>query len=235
MPLSAREIQSTALATVSALKAANLSCCLAGSSACYEWGNSRIPNDVDILVLSSTKTAEEIKDLLVSSDPNFSLALPEKNPLATYRVLWYTLAPTTTTTTTNDTDSGSPKQCPVDIFLPGVISLPFVPTEFIVQSPNGLPVMPLLSALMHKILAWIAHGQAHRTDKQENDLTDISGLLNIVDTRLDLIVVEDKNWYPDWFVNASFNGVARYVEEFPESAGLWKTLEGSFEKTGTGA
>ncbi|KAJ7665095.1 hypothetical protein DFH06DRAFT_1041269, partial [Mycena polygramma] len=217
MQLSAEDIKTTARTTVSVLKVAGLSCCLAGSSACYEWGNSRIPNDVDILVLSSSRSADEIKQLLVSSDTNFYLALPEKNPLATYRVLWYTLSPGTTT--------HPPKQCRVDVFLPGIISLPFVPPEFIVQSPSGLPVMPLLAALMHKVLAWIAHGQARRPDKQENDLTDISGLLTIVDSRLDSILAEDKSWYPDWFVSASFSGITRHVAEFnPESAHVWKSL-----------
>ncbi|KAJ7146311.1 hypothetical protein C8R44DRAFT_600897 [Mycena epipterygia] len=224
MALSASDIQSTARATVAALKMADLTCCLAGSSACYELGNSRVPNDVDILVLTISRSAEEIKDFLVSSDSNFFLAPSEKNPLATYRVLWYTLPSATAT--------DPPMKCRVDIFIPGVISLPFVPTEFITYSSSGLPSMPLLSALLHKVLAWIAHGEAGRTDKQRNDLTDISGLLAVVETQLDSILSADKSWYPDWFVSASFSGVARYVEEFPESARLWKTLESGMNKAG---
>ncbi|KAJ6601268.1 hypothetical protein DFH09DRAFT_1302555 [Mycena vulgaris] len=169
MALSARDIQHAARATVSALSPLQVPCCLAGSAACFELGNSRVPNDVDILTPTS-------------------LAPPERNPLATYRVLWYTLSPASANAPTN--------KCRIDIFLPGVISLPPVPPAFVVYSPSGLPTMPLLSALMHKVLAWIAHGEAGRIDKQLNDVTDISGLLAVVETQLDSILAEDKNWYP---------------------------------------
>ncbi|KAJ7492085.1 hypothetical protein FB451DRAFT_1551512 [Mycena latifolia] len=196
MSLRASDIQRvrTARATVSALESFELPCCLAGSSACYELGNSHVPmSDVDVLVLASSRGAEEIKHLLVSSDPNFFLAPPEKNPLATYKVLWYTLPPPQQETHQEHNASSTRRA--------------------------ALPVMPLLPALMHKVLAWIAHGEARRTDKQLNDLADISGL----------------SWYPAWFVSAAFSGIARYVQEFPESACFWKTLESGMKNSGVEA
>ncbi|KAJ6611480.1 hypothetical protein B0H10DRAFT_1809438 [Mycena sp. CBHHK59/15] len=218
MSLTAEEIQATARAAVAALKMAHLNCCLVGSSACFELGNSRVPNDVDVLVLTSSKSPEEIKDLLVSLDSKFYLALPEKNPLATYQVLWYTFPST-----------GVQKTCRVDVFIPGMISLPFVPPELVTYSPSGLPVMPLLAALRHKVLAWMAHGKAGRQDKQLNDITDIGGLSGIVANKLGTVLSEDISWYPEWFVDASFSGITKYVDVFPDSAGLWFNLWADLE------
>lgn len=170
--------------------------------------------DVDILVLTDAKNPEELKGLLASSHSGFSRARPEKNPLATYHVLWYT-----------PSVASSVERCRVDIFIPGMISLPPIPVEHITYSPSGLPVMPLLSALMHKILAWVAHVEAGREDKWSNDVGDIDGLLTVVIPRIDSILDEDNGWMPDWFVEASFSGVVKYVKEFPGSAQPWKILE----------
>ncbi|KAF4611979.1 hypothetical protein D9613_004127 [Agrocybe pediades] len=94
---------------------ARLPCCLVGSVAGSAHGITRTPNDVDVLVLSHSKTPLEIKQLLVSGDSRFSLEKPASNPNATYHVLKYAVTPS--------------KSCHVDIFLPGLIHLPEIPLE----------------------------------------------------------------------------------------------------------
>ncbi|KAJ7201363.1 hypothetical protein GGX14DRAFT_465211 [Mycena pura] len=229
----ADDIHVAARTTVAALAAADITCCLVGSAACYQWGNTRVPNDVDILILSpgSSQSVEEIKARLASSDPaTFSLSPPEGKPHATYRKLWCAVPPTGPNLAPDaDLSTGKSVRCNIDICFPGpeTVKLPPVPPALI-ASPRGLPVIPLLAALLHKVIAWRVHALAGRVDKQSNDVSDILRLLEVVATRgLDAILVDEGHgtWYPDWFARGAFEGIARFVEEFPESKRELKAVE----------
>ncbi|KAF9469677.1 hypothetical protein BDZ94DRAFT_1303364 [Collybia nuda] len=123
--------------------------------------------------------AERIKEMMVHRNSNVSLARPPHNPQAIYHVLWYKFALSTA-------PNSSTKMCHVDIFLPGIISLPAVPANYVVHSrSSGLPLIPFLAALLHKVLAWVAHGKSstqHGRFKQAADASDIRELLEIAMT-----------------------------------------------------
>lgn len=71
---------------VNALKTISVSSCLVGGLACRLHGNSRDANDVDLLVLSTYHSQEELKWRLVEIDSSF-YTVASKNPTAAYRVL----------------------------------------------------------------------------------------------------------------------------------------------------
>ncbi|KAF7348733.1 Helicase ATP-binding domain-containing protein [Mycena venus] len=106
------EVERVARATVTTLLSAGIRSCLVGGMACSIYGNSRVPNDVDIVCLTDKHTQEELKGILVANDINF-YTIASKDPLATYRVLWYRL--------------GFRRSCKVDVLLPGVMNIPPVP------------------------------------------------------------------------------------------------------------
>lgn len=164
------------------------------------------------MVLTDSTSPEKLKDLLISADSTFILSSPVNKPLATYKVLWYT--------------PPSRAPCRVDIFIPGIISLPFVPQERITASSSSdLPAIPLLACLLHKVLAWIAHGKSskqHVREKQSNDTRDITELLEIaVEASYSVL---DEIWMPEWFITDATNGATAYVQKVPESASDWKKI-----------
>ncbi|KAG6894886.1 hypothetical protein C0992_004184, partial [Termitomyces sp. T32_za158] len=79
--------------TVELLRSHGYPCALFGSMACKLYGNKRIPNDIDVLVLpppDSTisglpPTQESLKELLVTSAPTFFVLRPARDPEATYK------------------------------------------------------------------------------------------------------------------------------------------------------
>lgn len=158
--------------------------------------------------------------MITDRDSNFSLARPLHNLQATYHVLWYTLPISTT-------PDSPPKTCRVDIFVPGVISLPWVPPEYVVHSRgSGLPLIPFLAALLHKVLAWVAHGKSstqHGQYKQINDVGDIGELLELAVSTNKPNLVEEK-WLPTWFVDAATEGVAQYIATYPATAHIWMQI-----------
>ncbi|KAF9566892.1 hypothetical protein CPC08DRAFT_59416 [Agrocybe pediades] len=191
---------------------ARLPCCLVGSVAGSAHGITRTPNDVDVLVLSHSKTPLEIKQLLVSGDSRFSLEKPASNPNATYLVLKYAVTPS--------------KSCHVDIFLPGLIHLPEIPLERVVCSDTGLPVMPFFPTLLHKVQAWIAHRDSpkeHARIKQSNDVQDIRELLEFA-IRDETLHLDEHSWLPSWFLDEAVQSVPQYVAAHPETAPQWAQI-----------
>lgn len=120
--------------------------------------------------------------------------------------------------------------------LPGTIKLPSIANDRMTYSQStGLPLMPFLTTLLHKVLAWVAHGQspgAHVRDKQANDVTDIwdllcvavgrseEGLQCITEARLEY----GKEWLPEWFVEDAERGVKAFAGENPETILYWKAI-----------
>ncbi|KDR85592.1 hypothetical protein GALMADRAFT_108875 [Galerina marginata CBS 339.88] len=210
--LSINDIRSTAQAAISILAAAGIVSCLVGSAAGSEHGISRTPNDVDILALSETMTQAELKSLLVSKCPRFSLSKPESNLHASYSILKYSIP--------------APQLmfCHVDIFLPGMIHLPPIPHDRIVySSQTSLPVMPFFPILLHKVQAWIAHRDSPKERariKQSNDVQDIRELLKIAVSAHN-VKLGEQTWLPPWFLQEAAEGVSEYITSHPETADSW--------------
>ncbi|EIW52046.1 uncharacterized protein TRAVEDRAFT_75471 [Trametes versicolor FP-101664 SS1] len=107
--LTVAQILDVARKTIAIFESHGLKCCLMGSAASYLHGVKRTPNDVDLVVLSTTFTQEALKELLVREDSQYTL-VRSRNPRATYRVLWYRFP-------------GTYERCKVDILIPGVLNL----------------------------------------------------------------------------------------------------------------
>ncbi|KAI1786246.1 hypothetical protein LXA43DRAFT_1034788 [Ganoderma leucocontextum] len=194
-----------------------LKCCLIGSTASYLYGVPRTPNDVDLVVLSTAYSQENLKEILVREDPHFYL-VRSKNWRATYRVLWYRLSNTTSPRPSVD--------CKVDILIPGVLNIPNVPLEH-VRTLSGLPVMPMIPQLLLKVQGWSDHRASHRSDmqlKQSVDIEDIDQLLAIAVDEGASVRAPECGWLPE-----SMTGVARtrlwlYTLRSAKTKDQWKKL-----------
>ncbi|KAG5653005.1 hypothetical protein H0H81_002758 [Sphagnurus paluster] len=202
--------------TVDILATHGFSCALFGSMACKLYGNPRIPNDIDMLVLpppSSEHTQESIKDLLHAAAPTQFLLKPARDPGATYRVLWFLPTPGTKPTPS--------KACKVDILLPGVMHLPVLPADAVIwrggagggggdgrggrrrrrggeeDAGDGdgdgdagrLPVLPFTAMLVQKLQAWDDHLHAEEERYREKapvDVKDLEWLLGVGVSRYDV-------------------------------------------------
>ncbi|KII91364.1 hypothetical protein PLICRDRAFT_104445 [Plicaturopsis crispa FD-325 SS-3] len=211
-----REIRRAAKATTRALEDNGLRCCLFGSAACSVYGISRTPNDIDMLVLTRDYDAEQIKALIVETNPRFYLT-NSRNPRNTYRILHFAL------------DASGERECKVDILVPGgELNLPRIPPGQINYATGsmGAPAMPLLALLLLKLQGWDHHRAHYRPDmraKQWDDIDDIDELLAIaVDEHA--LELRTERWMPKWFVNAAKTRVRDYVEEDPDSAYYWSEL-----------
>ncbi|KAG6888857.1 hypothetical protein C0995_005278 [Termitomyces sp. Mi166 len=147
-----------------------------GGLACFLYGNTRAPNDVDLLVLlppGSTVTAEELKQNLVVLDPDHFFTTPSKDPSAAYRILWYRL--------TNYPAQTAKTSCKVDLLLPGVMNLPNFPPSLI-HWDEGLPLVPFSLLLLQKLQAWDDHRRSRdpiKWQRQRTDMEDLDGLTGL--------------------------------------------------------
>ncbi|TFK77494.1 hypothetical protein BDN72DRAFT_753881 [Pluteus cervinus] len=213
LPLSLEDIRRTARATFAALNSASLDGCLVGSAACSEHGATRMPNDVDILVLTDHKIIEEIQAAIMLADPHFSLSRLDNDPTAPSTVLWYTLS--------------APREpiraCRVDIFVPGSIQLPLVPLDRIIcSSVTNFPVMPLIAVLLHKAIAWVARGRLsgpHARSKQASDIADTKDLLAVARERN--LTITHADWLPFWFLHDATQAVELLCEAYPDTRPDW--------------
>jgi len=212
--LTKQDIRKTSRATAAALAAHGLNSCLFGSAACSMYGLNRLPNDVDIIVLTDLYGQEEIKALLVSQDSKFFL-VQSRNRRATYQILYYSLP--------------SRGFCKVDVLLPGIMDIPAVPRSCITYTRvPGVPVMPLLAVLLLKLQGWTDHRDSEREDFQEKQYTDVDdikeilGILRQRDHRAQTLV--SQSWMPSSFVDAARWRVDEFVEDFPDTTDDWWTL-----------
>ncbi|KAJ6509829.1 hypothetical protein DFH09DRAFT_1257981 [Mycena vulgaris] len=208
------EVERVARATVSALLVTGIRSCLVGGTACSIYGNTRVPNDVDIVCLTDTHTQAALKAILVANDSNF-YTIASKDPLATYRVLWYRL--------------GIRRSCKVDVLTPGIMNIPSVPVPRIAyrRSRSELPLMPFLPLLLLKLQAWMDHREAEKyylRAKQYVDVQDIDDLLELAVSKYDVDLKRNGKWLPDSFVKAAAKRVKSYVRHFPESAEHWRDI-----------
>jgi len=171
------------------------------------------------VVLTSEKTDEELKDILVRNDSHFYL-VRSKDPFAKYRVLWFNLL----TTTSSSYSFGRYNACKVDILLPGVMNIPSVPQNLVVRI-RELPLMPMIPLLLLKLQAWSDHGIAtkqHLREKRPVDAQDINRLLVLAVAQG--VKLNTGTWMPVSFVEAAKRRVVVYGIEYPDSRRHWRRL-----------
>jgi len=203
------EVLSAAHATASAFKALGLNTALVGGLACYLFGNTRTPEDVDIVVLNTRYGQEELKRMLVSQNPQFYL-IPSKDPFATYKVLWFTLS--------------LGRSCKVDLLQPGIMNIPSIDPSYI-KTIDQLEVMPFSLVLLLKLQAWSDHGVATKTHlrmKRYTDVADLDRLLPLA--RAKRLKPRQDIFLPADFIRATETRVRAYVLSCPSSKEGWSSL-----------
>ncbi|KAI0649671.1 hypothetical protein C8Q79DRAFT_338513 [Trametes meyenii] len=194
----------------------NLRCCLFGSTACNLFGVSRTPNDVDLVVFTERYDQEDLKSILVEEDSDFYL-VNSRDPTADYQVLWYRLP---------SGRRGARRACKVDILVPGILNIPFVPRRRI-KVILQLPVMPLIPLLLLKLQGWSDHRESYRADMQEKqyvDVEDIDELLQIAIDRGQSAWQDNLNWVPRELLDGAQQHVYDYVAEYPDSSEDWEAI-----------
>ncbi|KAK0436113.1 hypothetical protein EV421DRAFT_1716143 [Armillaria borealis] len=194
-----------------------------GSTACYLYGNDRLPNDVDILMSSHTCKPEWLKEFLVTKNPDRFYLVDAKTPRATWKVLWY-----------NDYVEGKREQTKVDILKPGILQLPMIFSEAIVDK-QGLPVVPMSILLLHKLKAWEDHmesAELRLRSKHDADVGDICSLLRIVIEGMNM--QEKKNsthWkqfalerFGEEFRDETEHRVKLFCWKYPAYREMWRKL-----------
>ncbi|KAJ3918791.1 hypothetical protein F5877DRAFT_41836 [Lentinula edodes] len=214
-PVTSSELHTATQATIEGLKSLRLDCCLVGSVACCAYGMSRVPNDIDMVVLTSRYTQEELKNLLVQYNSTFYL-IASKDPLATYRVLWFKLA-------------GYRRSCKVDLLLPGTMNIPSVdPSPF--SRSAKYPLMPFLPLLLLKLQAWQDHGESAKLfmrDKQPTDVQDILELLRLAEQNYALsdttgiTATREEPYLPKSFIKTAKTRVRKFAQMYPRSEKQW--------------
>lgn len=214
------EIRKTARAAVSALEKNNLKACLFGSAACAIYGmENRVPNDVDLIVLTNTIEQEQIKRLLVSTDNDFFL-VPSTNPRANYRVLWYNLDPYKV--------SDGATRCKVDVLVPGVLSIPNIPPRLICfeQTYPDIPLTPFFTLLLLKLRGWWDHLTDHREymwEKVPFDERDIEELLELAVEEYE-VHLQKERWLPMWLIEESEERARYFVIHCPDTTDAWSEI-----------
>ncbi|KAI0088398.1 hypothetical protein BDY19DRAFT_994295 [Irpex rosettiformis] len=213
----ADEIKQVAHSVVRVLTARGLKTCLFGGAACYLYGNSRTPNDVDIVVLTSNHTTEDLKLFISRADPSTFYLRPSKKVGETYKILWARLRGNVFYTR---------RSCKVDILIPGILNIPSVPHHLVINL-NNLPVMPIIPLLMLKLQGWEDHRLSSRFDMQQKqyvDIRDISQLLQVAINRGETLQ-DELVWLPEEFIDAGRVRLAKYLEILrPTNAGSWKVV-----------
>ncbi|KAI6121917.1 hypothetical protein F5141DRAFT_999228 [Pisolithus sp. B1] len=210
------ELHEVAKATVRILRSCGISCFLVGGMACSLYGTSRLPNDIDMAVMTDEDT-ELVKRRLVSADARFYL-VNSRNVWATYKVLWFRLS-------TNHY-GGYNRSCKVDILRRGILNIPDV-TPSRIRVVERLPVAPLLLLLCLKLQCWDHHGAATELRyrcKQSTDAGDINELLTIAVANGENLSKE--RWMPEQFVRETEERVSRYLRREWDSHGReqWRAL-----------
>jgi hypothetical protein len=151
------------------------------------------------------KTQEQLKARLIALDPRF-YTVASKDPYATYRVLWFRLP----TYTTGYSYAYRDRSCKVDLLLPGIMNIPFVPKERIYKvrdegknylsskslaysssssygsrsqsssNSDPLPLMPFLPLLLLKLQAWQDHGESSKLYMRQKQPTDVLDITELL-------------------------------------------------------
>ncbi|KAK0430450.1 uncharacterized protein EV420DRAFT_1773586 [Desarmillaria tabescens] len=195
-----------------------------GSTACYLYGNDRLPNDLDILMSSHTCKPEWLKEFLVTNNPDRFYLTDAKTPGATWKVLWY-----------HDLGvDGKLEKTKIDILKPGVLQLPMIFSEAIVDK-QGLPVIPLSILLLHKLKGWkdnMESTEQRLRSKHDADVGDIGSLVKIVLEGMNMQEKKNSMYWKQFalerfdqeFRDGTERRVRLFCSRFPEYRDMWRKL-----------
>lgn len=173
---------------------------------------------------SHTCDLESMKAFLVAKCPNRFYLVDSKTPGATWKVLWY-----------HDRGiKGKLEKTKVDILKPGVLHLPMIFSEAIVDM-QGLPVVPMSILLPHKLQGWKDNMNSPITrlrSKQDDDAGDICSLLRIIIEGMSTQEQENSTYwrrfslerFDEEFRTETERRVRMFCSKFPEQRETWKKL-----------
>ncbi|KAF8153408.1 hypothetical protein B0H34DRAFT_662490 [Crassisporium funariophilum] len=203
-----------------------MDCALFGSLASSLYGNTRPPNDVDIVVFPPAGlviTAEWLKRLIVKSDEQHFFLAPAKDSTATYKLLYFRVDSTLTPRHTFHLN-----RCKVDLLLPGTMHLPYLPPRLI-NIQDGLPVIPFSLLLLQKLQGWDDHrgmAEPHKYRKHTTDAADVQNLL-----KLQHVVAlrfsqpwNERILFSDEFMSLSVRRVRQFCSFYSDCTEEWRRL-----------
>ncbi|KAI0033602.1 hypothetical protein K488DRAFT_47428 [Vararia minispora EC-137] len=194
--LTACDIRAIALKTITLFEKRGLSSCLVGSAATILWGVPRVPNDIDLVVMTTAHAQEGLKRLLAADDSDFELR-PSRNPRNTYKVVWCKVP------------GSSYKKCKVDILVPGIMNIPLIHTSRLLQAWDDHRSASLRRPDLR--------------EKQYVDAEDINILLSIA-RRRGMHRRDGVGYLPSSFLSAADVRVRSYVLSYPQSMTAWKAV-----------
>lgn len=171
--------------------------------------------DIDILCLTPYRGgAEAIKRRLCQENNNF-YTVRAQNPNDHWNVLYW------------DTNSDEPgfERFKIDILIPGVMDLPDVHPDYIINI-EGFPCAPLHLLLLHKLQGWDDRRRSRRRDqlaKVPADARDVVDLLRVA-YRRGLNITKLKPYITDSFRTTSYRRVKEFSLRYPEHKWLWMSL-----------
>ncbi|KAF9008342.1 hypothetical protein BDQ17DRAFT_1422414 [Cyathus striatus] len=220
-PIPSETILKAVRGTLKVLTKKEFKCCLIGSAACLFYGlGKRASHGVDIVVLTCTNNKGKLEGILLDSGKDFSL-VPSKTGNADDQQLMYTVP-----------EQRAVKQwCPVNIFVPGMLGIPDIPLERVVQKhPDiDIPLMPFSTLLLTKVNGWKAHEGDYRQDEQDKatkDATDISEMLTHLLERYKSDVKAEMKWNLWGFTEKSKVNIGLYIEKYPKTKADWERATG---------
>ncbi|KAG9218588.1 hypothetical protein CCMSSC00406_0001298 [Pleurotus cornucopiae] len=222
-PLTPAEILKVTRASINILNVLRYDFCVFGSAACNYYGmNSRVAQDVDILVLAWKVHEEWLKEEFVQRNRHF-YRVDSVKPEATYTVLWYQLP--------------GGRRCKVDLLHFGVIGISGMPPDiaYFVQSPRfrEIPLLPLIPLLFLKLIGWRKRAKSilwHWRKKVPNDEEDILNLLEIAISRPDIGRLSSAPWITTAFRRRARLQISRFVQKYPDSIAKWRVIGFRFSR-----
>ncbi|RDB17671.1 hypothetical protein Hypma_001273 [Hypsizygus marmoreus] len=225
---------------VAILRSQGFECAIFGSMACRLYGNPRIPNDVDILVIPPPSqidiTQEDIKDLIVAQNPSQFVLKAAKDPEATYRVLYFTVSAKPSSSATPTTLAAPPprsKSSKVDILLPGIMHLPSLLPVHITWKAE-LPLVPYDVLVLQKLQGWDDHRNAEEERYRKKAVVDVEDLQWILDVGISRHMRRgrsrmgerwsDRELFVEEFETLSRARVRAFCAEFPRFGQVWNAL-----------
>ncbi|KDQ29781.1 hypothetical protein PLEOSDRAFT_167606 [Pleurotus ostreatus PC15] len=216
-PLTSEEVLRVTRASINILNVLRYDFCLFGSAACNYYGmNSRVAQDVDILVLAWDVDEEWLKEEFVQRDKNL-YRVDSVKPEATYTVLWYELP--------------DERKCKVDLLHFGVMGIPGMPPDiaYYVRSRGyrKIPLLPLIPLLFLKLIGWRKRARSilwHWRKKVPNDEEDILNLLDIAISRPDIGHLSSVPWITTAFRRRARLQISRFVQKYPDSIAKWRAI-----------
>ncbi|KAF9030190.1 hypothetical protein BDZ89DRAFT_1064819 [Hymenopellis radicata] len=212
-PLSFQEVGLALDASVNALAALGYDFCLFGSAGCSMYGmDHRCPHDIDIVVLSSSETCEQIKARIVRTDGRFTL-IPARDPRNKWNVMWFCLP--------------GRRKCKVDILTPGTISIPIIPPHRIVHI-HRVPLTPFLCLLLLKLQGYFDHVASDEKRMQKKIPEDVDDITQMARLGAELyhahVMQLEEEWYDSEFKITAFRRVYQFSRLFPATTLHWAAM-----------